>query len=106
MFPPTLGHIIRAIMDAKQVDSLVALLREFVNMMEENDCMTLILDKAEVVGLRVDDWRAEVERLRGLPSRGGALARSLRGLIDGIERAHDENSLMSLIERMRVGKPN
>lgn len=93
-------------MNAKQKDSLVALLREFINMMEENAWMALILDKAEVADLRVSDWRAEVERLRHLPSRTGVLARSLRDQVDKLERTHDENSLTALIERMRQGKPN
>jgi hypothetical protein len=93
-------------MNAKQRDSLVALLREFVNLIEENSHMALILDKAEVADLRVPDWRAEVERLRSLQTPVGTRASTMRGLIDSFQRAHDKNSLTALIERMRQGKPN
>jgi hypothetical protein len=93
-------------MNAKQRDSLVALLREFVTLMEQNHYMSIILNKAEILGSPVGAWQSEVERLRMLPSRMEAQARTLRGLIDSLECAQDENSLTALIERMRQGKPN
>lgn len=93
-------------MSAEDRQVLIALFREFVNLMEENGCMALILDKAEIADLRVADWREEVKRLRQLPIPTCTLADSMRVLIDDFERSPDENDWTSLIGQMQHKKPN
>lgn len=90
-------------MTSEQRTSLILLLRQFVNLMQENSCMAVILDKSEIIGSPVGDWQSEVERLRQLPSRSNALVRSLRDLIDKFERDADENDLIELATRITKG---
>jgi hypothetical protein len=86
----------------EQRQSMSALMRAFIELMDDNYYQVTILDKCDILGKSPANWRDEVERLRSQPSKEHALRLEfLRGLLAEFEQTTNGSPLTELVQKMR-----
>ena len=80
------------------------LMRDYVRLIVEVDCLTLILDKAEILGYVPEKWREQMDDHRNRPYLL-AYSKSLENMIAAFETVADETEMLELLQKISQGKP-